>query len=63
MSYETILEEDYTIKYHSGSIDQYEVEGSKNNYLPFRYSIRTPQNLRGQTTEKYYKTFIGDQKV
>ena len=31
-------------------------------YMPFRLSVKGPQNIRGQTTTRYYKTFIGEQR-
>tara|TARA_Y100001938_G_C8051888_1_gene412237 strand:+ start:427 stop:1014 length:588 start_codon:yes stop_codon:yes gene_type:complete len=36
--------------------------GSKPEHLPFRFSLRTIQNIRGQNEENYYNTFIGIQK-
>ena len=36
--------------------------GSKPEHLPFRFSLRTVQNIRGQNEENYYNTFIGIQK-
>lgn len=37
-------------------------EGSIPNHLPFRFSLRTIQNIRKQDDENYYNTFIGIQK-
>ena len=31
-------------------------------FMPYRFSLRTHQNIRFQSIDKYYKTFIGDQK-
>lgn len=32
------------------------------SFIPLRLSVKGVQNIRGQTTTKYYKTFIGEQR-
>ena len=55
----TLLSEDYHQKTEGTSDD-----GKKNlPFLPFGFTFVGAVNLRGQSADKNYKTFLGKQKV
>lgn len=67
----TDISNDYIINAFSGSLQRGDYKtitsGSggvvEENFAPFRFSVNGAFNLRNQSAENHYKTFVGEQKT
>jgi len=57
------IEEDYTINLSGSLLEEYAGEAAESKVVPFRfYSFGAP-NLRKQSAQGAYKTFVGEHKT
>tara|TARA_B100000085_G_scaffold235775_1_gene224157 strand:- start:10529 stop:10723 length:195 start_codon:yes stop_codon:yes gene_type:complete len=58
----TDISEDYTINTFSGSLGRNEYQAITGSFAPFRFSFHGAPNIRLQSTNNPYRTFIGEQQ-